>query len=304
MNYFIILLILAPLAWRLFSDYKMGVVWAVFLMTALSANPILLSGGVMPNFNMQRLILLVLLIAAVTKSKLTNAKHPIPFMGILALYAAINLLPIAFSVDRLASVKAYLAFTIEIVLFYFIISTSMTTMVDAKRIIAAGGAALFLVAVLAIIERYSGFNPVDAFMPDYVRKPQYVDDVLSTFPHRILLGTAMAMGWPLALALTRFGGAFKRIVWWVAICCMLLVCYLSFSRGPWIAALFAGAIMVLCAGAAIRQRILIVMALIGIALIARPGAWETVTTRAQETADVDSFKGQTYQYRWELWSIA
>lgn len=303
MSYLLIALFIGPLSWRLFTNYKQGVCWAVFLLTALSANPVLLTGGNLPNFTFQRIILIVLLIAALIKNKKTDTRRAVPFMGLLLLYAGVNLLPLIFSIDIIMSIKAYLALTIEIVLFYFIISTSIDTKEEARRVVFAGALALLTVAILAIIERYTGFNPVDAFMPGYVRKPGYVDDVLSTFPHRILLGTAMAMGWPLALAFAQSGNK-RRWLWWTGICVLLLSCYLSFSRGPWIAAMLGGMIMFVFAGKAVRRQSLIVMALIGVALILRPGVWDTLTTRAQETADVNSFKGQTYQYRWELWGIA
>jgi len=303
MSYFLIALFIGPLAWRLFTNYKQGVCWAVFLLTALTANPVLVTGGNLPNFNFQRLILIVLIIAALIKNKNPDGKRTVQFMGVLLLYAAVNLLPLLFSIDLIMSIKAYLAMTIEIVLFYFVISTSIDTPQEAGRVVFAGALALLAVAVIAVIERYTGFNPVDAFMPGYLRKPQYVDDVLSTFPHRILLGTAMAMGWPLALAFAQAGRK-QRWLWWLGICVLLLSCYLSFSRGPWIAAMLGGIIMFLFAGKAVRRQTMIVIVLIAVALFLRPGVWDTLTTRAQETADVNSFKGQTYQYRWELWGIA
>lgn len=303
MSYLLIALFIGPLSWRLFTNYKQGVCWAVFLLTALTAYPVLVSGGNLPNFTFQRLILIVLLVAALTKNRHPDTKRTVPFMGMILLYAAVNLLPLIFSIDIIMSTKAYLALTIEIVLFYFVISGSIDTRAEARNVVLAGAGALLTVAVMAIIERYSDFNPVDAFMPGYVRKSGYEDDVLSTFPHRILLGTAMAMGWPLALAFAQAGKT-KRWLWWAGICALLLSCYLSFSRGPWIAAMFGGIIMFAFAGKAVRRQTLIVIALITMALILRPGVWDTLTTRAQETADVNSFKGQTYQYRWELWGIA
>jgi hypothetical protein len=303
MNYIIMALFLVPLTWRIFTDYKRGVCWAVFMLTALSANPVLMTGGVLPNFNLQRLILIVLLIAAIKEKRLLQANRTAPFTWALLLYAAVNLLPLIFSIDPLMSIKAYLSFTIEIVLFYIIISKSIDTRQEARQVVFAAALALLTVAVLALIERYSGFNPVDVFMPGYVRKPQYVGDILSTFPHRILFGTAMAMGWPLALA---FAQAEKKWlwIWWVGTGILLLSCYFSFSRGPWIASMFGGLCMFVFAAPAMRRQIIVVIALIAIALIARPGVWETITASAQETADANSFKGQTYKYRWELWGIA
>lgn len=304
MNYLILILFLAPLTWRLFTNYRQGLYWAVFLMTTLTANPILITGGGLPNFTMHRLILIVLLIAAIKKNGLLSTPRNVPYLWMLAAYAIVNIGSLIFTINLMVSIKSYLSFTVEIVLFYIIVSTSIDTRQQARKVVMAGATALLSVAALAIIERYTGFNPVDAFLPGYVRLPQYELDVLATFPHRILLGTAMAMGWPLALAFAQDGSTGKRILWWLGICLLLLACYLSFSRGPWIAAVFGGVCMFFLAGPQIRRQSILVIVLISIALAARPGVLDTLTTRAQETADANSFKGQTYQYRWELWGIA
>ncbi len=303
MNYLIIAVFLGPLAWRLFTNHKQGVCWAVFLLIALSANPVILSGGAMPNFSLQRLILMVLLIAAAKNHQLLQENHIVPLKSALVLYALVNLLPMIFTIDLMMSIKSYLSFTIEIVLFYFVIASSIDSREDARRIVFSCTAALLTVGIISLTERFTHFNPVDAFMPGYVRKPLYANDILSTFPHRILLGTAMAMGWPLALAFAQAEKA-RRWAWWIGIGVLLLSCYFSFSRGPWIAAMFAGVAMFLFAGSAVRRQTSMIVILIFIALVMRPGVWETLSASAHDTANTDSFKGQTYQYRWELWGIA
>ncbi len=303
MNYLIIFIFIGPLAWRLFTNYKQGVYWAVFLLITLSANPVLMSGGAMPNFSLQRLILMVLLIGAIKNRQLFKENNSLHFKWALVLYATINLLPMFFTIDLLMSIKTYLSFTFEIVLFYFIIGSSIENHHEARQIVFACTTALITVGVLCLVERYTHFNPVDAFMPGYVRKDLYANDTLSTFPHRILLGTAMAMGWPLALAFAQDENG-RSWAWWLGIGILLLSCYFSFSRGPWIAAAFAGIGMFFLAGASVRRQALVVVGLIVVALMLRPGVWETLSSSVHDTADTESFKGQTYQYRWELWSIA
>ncbi len=303
MNILIIFIFIAPLTWRLLTNYQQGVSWAVFLLTALSANPVILSGGTMPNFSLHRLILILLLIVAMKNQALLKGNHAAPLKWILVLYAFVNLLPMIFTIDLLMSIKSYLSFTVEIVLFYFIICASIQTKEDAKRIVLACTAALVAVGVMALIERFAHFNPVDAYMPGYVRKPEYVNDILSTFPHRILFGAAMAMGLPLALAFAQAEMA-RRWAWWIGVCILLLSCYFSFSRGPWLAAVLAGMAMFVLAGWRVRRQALIIVVLLSIVLAMRPGVWKTLSSSVHDTADVDSFKGQTYQYRWELWGIA
>jgi O-Antigen ligase len=303
LNYLLIAIVIGPLVWKLAGDYKQGVAWAVFLFVSLSANPVILSGGGLPNFSLQRIILMVLLLAAIKKSRSLQANPSARFMGVLTLYALLQWLPLVFTVDLWISVKAYLSFTVEILLFYWIITSSIQSIQDARRIVMVCAGALVTVGVLALVERFAHFNPVDAFMPGYVRKPLYENDVLSTFPHRILLGTGMAMGWPLALAFAQAEKA-RRWLWWSAMSVLLLACYVSFSRGPWIAAVFAGMGMFLLAGARVRRQALAIVALAIVVLVARPGVWDTLSSSVNDTTNADSFKGQTYQYRWELWGIA
>lgn len=303
MNYFFIALFIGPLAWRLWTNYQQGLCWAVFLLITLSANPVILSGGSFPNFSMQRLILLLLLAAALKNRKLSDPHSAILFKGALLGYAAVNILPLLLSIDFMMSIKTYLAFTAEIVLFYFIISASIHNRHDARQLVVVCALALVTVAALAIVERFTGYNPVDAYMPGYMRKELYEHDILSTFPHRILLGTAMAMGWPLAFVFSQDESSLSW-AWWIGVGVLILACYFSFSRGPWIAAILGGSVLFALGGPRVRRRSFVILILAAIALFARPGVWETLSSSLHDTTNTESFKGQTYQYRWELWGIA
>jgi hypothetical protein len=303
MNLLILSLFLIPLTWRLFSNYKSGARWAVFLMTAFTANPLLMTGGALPNFNLQRCILIILILASITKNELFARYKPVRFLPLLFLYALSGIPSLLFSIDIVMSIKSYIGFTVEIILFYIVISNSIDSREEAFALVKAGAAGLAIVGVLAIVERYTGFNPVDTFLPGYVRRDIYENDILSTFPHRILLGTAMAMGWPLALASAQKGRS-HRLFWWISLFIIVIACYFSFSRGPWIAAVFGGIIMFFLGGNAIRKQSILVVILASIAMSLRPGVLDTLTASINDTTNPDSFKGQTYQYRWELWSLA
>ena len=62
--------------------------------------------------------------------------------------------------------------------------------------------------------------------------------------------------------------------------------------------------MYFTAGKQVRQMSRTVAVLAAVVFIVRPGVWDTVHGRIEDTKNVNSFKGQTYQYRWELWGIA
>jgi hypothetical protein len=303
MNFFIIFLVLTPLTWRLLTNYKQGVYWVIFLLVALSSHPIIITGGSLPNFNLQRLILLVFMIAAIKNKRLFKTNKKVPFRWILIMYAAVNVLPLVFSIDFVFSLKVYLSFTIEIALFYTILISSIDTRQEARLVALSSAGALLTVAVFALIERYLHFNPVDAFMPGYIRKIEYVNDILSTFPHRILFGTAMAMGWPMAIAFSETGKKY-RFLWRIGTWILLFACYFSFSRGPWLAAILAGSIMFIFASSRARLQNIIIVAIIAVGLVSRPGIWNTIMSSAKDTSDVNTLKGMSYQYRWELWGVA
>lgn len=305
----IILSILVPLSFKLISDYNSGLCLAVFLCIFLTHHIVLETGGNFPNFTIQRLILILLFITwLLSHQKSEQSFTHVPFFNILVLIGVVNLVSLLMSADFVFSLKQYLSFTVEIILFYTLIMTvlSSSNKDDIIRLLSYSCFALAVIAFFAIIERYTGFNPVDALVPGYVRQSKYSGDILSTYPHRILLGAAMAMGWPLALALADYfkKERSKSVLFWGFIIMLVPSCYFSFSRGPWIASLIAGGVMLILGSGNIKKKLIFVMVLISLILIMKPGVFDTIRNLFEETLNPSSFKGETYQYRWELWSIA
>ncbi|MFQ5769549.1 MAG: hypothetical protein ACE5HX_03365, partial [bacterium] len=155
---------------------------------------------------------MVLIFASILRSGTELELKRIPYINLLALVALILLIPILVSVDFTTSVKEYLSFTFEVIFFYVVISNALESQNDGFRMLRYICFGLTLIACIAGIEKYTGFNPVD-YIPGYVRNPKTLRDVIATYPHRILLGSAMAMGWPLALSLTAKEGEKRRLFW-------------------------------------------------------------------------------------------
>jgi O-antigen ligase len=115
------------------------------------------------------------------------------------------------------------------------------------------------------------------------------------------------MGWPLGYALTLFRESETKLVRRLLVVSgplFLSCCYFSMSRGPWLAAVVVGITLVLFGTKLIRKNLGIIMVLVVVVLVARPGVLNTFTGKAEQTVDTDSQKGGTARYRMELWVIA
>jgi hypothetical protein len=302
MIYLFMVPVAALAAYLLHKNYSQGLAAAVFALTLLSSYIQISLGSGLPNLTVHRILLLLIVIFSITAKRWKKGSLP-PYRTAMVVYAAVNLLPLVFAEDFAAGIKSYLSFCIEGLLFFWVVSISLDTREQARSLAKAACLSLALVGLLAIIERYTKFNPLDAWLPGYTRAELYKDDVMVTFPHRILLGTALAMGWPLALA---FAQERTKYAWVYGISLVLMLggCYFSFSRGPWMAAVLGGAVMLLFGGKQTRKISVTVAVLALVLLIVRPGVWDTIHGRIDDTRNVNSFKGQTYAYRWELWGIA
>lgn len=302
----IILPILSFLTYYLIRDFKKGLCIAVFLFASLTARLSIETFGNFPDLTIHRLILLLIFIFWTVKNK-SNVKFvDIPFIYLMILVGIANLISLIVSVEFVFSLKSYLSFTIEIIIFYIIMTTTVSDEKYARRMLNYICFALFLVAFLAVIEKYTGFNPVDTYVHGYVRKEKYVNDVMSTYSHRILLGTAMAMGWPIAISLIDFykDYPFRKVSLWIAACSLVSSCYFAYSRGPWIASLIAALIMFILGTSGLKNKLLIVAVIAICTMVIRPGIWDTIGNLAEATMDPYSAKGSSYEWRWELWRKA
>lgn len=261
----------------------------------------------LPALTIQRILLLILLFAWMQHPRPPNDYPRTIFKSAFVFWSIAELLStVLTSVTFVTSLKDYLDHVFEVVVFFFIASSIVRDGPSAIRMLKAVWIGLVWIAIFAVIEKYTGFNPVDRFISGYNREKGY-GDVVSMLPQRIILGTAMAMGWPLGYALSQFGDSFPKRTRQLLLASgplFLSCCYFSMSRGPWLAAVFVGLILMVWGTKPIRKKLAVILALVAIVLIARPGVLETFTGKAEQTVDTDSQKGGTAQYRMELWRIA
>jgi len=208
------------------------------------------------------------------------------------------------AVDYGVAIKSFLDTLFEVASYFLVVTTFVRRREDGLRLLRAAWLATCLVGMLAVFEHYTGFRALSRIFPAYALSGGYMDDVVATYPHRILLGTAMAMGWPLAVAAGLWGKGKGRRLSILSIGILLAGCYFSTSRGPWLAAAGAGTMLVWFGSKSLRKPLVWAGCLAVLVLMARPGVREGLLGRAQQTMDADSAKGGTFMYRLELWKIA
>src|ERR1039458_10209949 len=304
--------LLVPLWYLLSRDFIKGLAYAVFLCVSMPTALRIQMPGSLPQLTIYRLVLIVVFLFWLRHRDPARKLSSAPLFRLFLFWGLTNLVSLLFTTgDFVASLKRYLDFVVDAALFFFLLATSLRSREDAFRILRAAWLGVTLVAALAFVEKYTGFNPVN-----YLESAGAEDlnqggavfrgDVNATYQHRILLGTGMAMGWPLALALLQTAADRpRRRVWlWLSVCLLLAACYFGNSRGPWLAAVLAGVVLMGLGGVAIRRKLGLLLALASLVILAKPGVWQMFVRDTQATQDTDSFKGGTFQYRLELWKVA
>ncbi len=258
--------------------------------------------GALPELTVHRIILAILIFRWIQSPRSERPVETVHLTFWLGLWLATRAVSDLLSVTPGASLKDLLAFAIEAVLFVQLARAALPTAEVRLATLRAVVVALFFVALIAFVERYGGVNlPVLVF----AHFKYCYDGIQSTYPHRILLGYAMAMGVPLALFLIdRASDRRARRPWWLILVALVVACFLADSRGGWIGMALAGALSFLLGSGPTRRRCLALLVLALLTLGVRPGVRETILSRIHDTYAADSYKGTSYQYRWRLWHVA
>lgn len=298
----LILAVLIPLWIKLRKDFVGGLAYAVVILISFTGLVRVQTPGNLPELTIQRLIFLSLFAFWILKPDRGTIRG-IPLFGWITAWAVFALFSLLGAVDLVAGLKRYLEAVFELFLFYFILATTVRGREDALRILRAACLGVSLVALMAIFEKYSGIYLVARFIAeDPEAGPRMVR---ATYRHRILLGTGMAMGWPLAIGIMMLARTSSgRRLAWLAAFAMLAACYFSKSRGPWLAAIVSGMVLGIFGPASVRKPLAIVGILTISVLLLMPGVRGSLFRSAADTLDSNSFKGGTFLYRLELWSVA
>jgi len=300
-----ILAILVTLWVLLRRDFVKGLAVAVFICVSMTTLLRIHFPG-FPAFTIHRLILLELAYVWWRRHRLSELRR-VPLIGCFAFWAVASLFSlVGTEIDFETSFQTFLSFVLEAFVFYSVVATSIETREDAYRVLRGAWLGLAVVALLATIEKKTGFNPVERFIPGATEGDNLVQGVVATYPHRILLGTAMAVGVSLSLMLVQarsWAGKVPRY-FWPATALLGMATYYGQSRGPWIGLALACTFIFVMGSLDVRKKLIILGVAAILVMASRPGIVETLSHFVSDTVDKDSFKGGTAQYRMELWKIA
>jgi O-antigen ligase len=299
MGIILIFLVIVVLCWQFKKSFESGLFCSIAMLASLPKHIQLELPGNLPALTVHRLIILLFLGFWLKEGFGRIRDVQFPFKYFLLCIVFTQGLSVLFAVDLVSSVKALLYFAMENVLFFFMLSKVARDANDASRLVRALCAGLFVVGILAFIEQYDGYSPMQYF-PGY-----YDGTVMATFSHRILLGTAMAMGWPLCLYWVTVATSSKqRALAWLAALLCIGSCYFAQSRGPWIGMVLVGLTLGGLGSGKQRKRLLALGALALVVLLSNKGVQETILARTGSTFDEESAAQVSYQWRWELWRKA
>lgn len=304
----VVVLILISLWYQLHRDYIQGLAYGVFLCVLLPTQLRIELPGSLPQLTIYRLILISLFFFWLRNRSIRTSTGSPPLLPILGLWCLANLISLLFTqADFVDSLKRFLDRALEVYAFYYLISKSLRTSDDARRVLRAILRALVLVAMLGVYEHQTGFNPIAAYLGGGASGGPY-GGIESTFQHRILLGAALAMGLPLAFALMYWEERPPRtshlVYLWLAIALLASACYFTNSRGPWLALGLVLAGLGFLGSRRLKKTVILIGCFSVLALLMKPGVWASISSRASQTKDASSLKGGNFYYRLELWKVA
>jgi hypothetical protein len=228
---------------------------------------------------------------------------------VLLLYVGWCVVSTLNSIVFTTSLKTVISFVFEFYLLYYVYSKSVSSVETIHKIFTACIAALVVCCVFGVIERFTHWNVTDLFpvvthqfMPGEGRLVGGTGGrIRSTFPHSILFANALAIGIPWALYLLGVAKTkAQKVFLWVAIIIMFYNFYKTLSRGPWLALILSLALLFLFSSGSIRKYLVVIGLITAASLIIRPGVLETLENTYFETLDVNSERGSSYEYRYEL----
>jgi len=295
----ITVIVLAVVLWRFNKDFWSGLSCSVAFLVSLPKAIQIHLPGALPALTIHRLIVMVILLFWLREGYNRDKGQAVPFRNLLLGILMTQFVSVIFAVDLVASIKELSYYVLENLLFFVMLVKVVRAPEDGIRLVRSAYLGLFGVAVIAFFEKYKGYSPMQYF-PDY-----YEGTVMSTFSHRILLGTAMAMGWALCLLAAAAAATFKQrsAARFASLLC-IAACYFAQSRGPWIGMFLAGITFALLGSRELRKWLIFIGVLAAVVWISNSGVRNTIQGRAGSTFVEESDAQVSYQWRWELWRKA
>jgi len=311
-NILVIVGILIIVALRYARRYEDGLVLTLFLIVVLPDRLCFQPTLDLPALTVHRLLLVLATIMWLKQRSIRRKIRGVPFAYFFLFISLAYLLPTLTSAFPLVSIKRYLYFFAESVFFFFICQTSLREKRSVYRAIRWVGMGLVTVAVLGILERYTGFNIQD-YLPvmasyDFNKLGSQAfapsSHIVSTYNHRILFGAACAVGTThYFLQAGSHKEAFKNLQSWIFVGFCGAGLYFCLSRGPWLAFIVTMAFLCLAFPWKILPKTLLLSLLIVLAMFVKPGATETLLSITEQTFDPESLKGSSYNWRFTVMQV-
>ncbi len=301
------LIIIALTALFLIRQFKYsfikGASWTLFLLILVPQYTGIRITDTIPLFPAHRFYLLLLFYFCLINQSRISLDKKLKVLIVLLLLT--NLASLMLSTYKAPAFKGYLSLLIENMLVFIVVSSSIYRIEDIRHATRLIYNSLIIITIFCIIENSFGIkllHVLPAYQNLYLeQKANYV-----TFPHPILLGTALAIGLVLSVLFMVRSYNIKRNIYvgWINIFLFGVGLYFSFSRGPWLAGMIGLSIMYLFAGFG-SKKIIILLMMIPLAVFQiNPGVQGTVADYYEKTMQIDSLEGSSFIYRFELLYIA
>jgi O-Antigen ligase len=262
----------------------------------------------------QRLVTLVLLIcSAFFRDNTGDQPRRLPLKAGVVFVALWWIVSTLNSIDLSNSLKSVLSLVLDYLMIYMVFATRITSKASMEKILTGVADGLIILCVFGLIEAYANWSVVSLFPATAHRFGTsgglYVDEarglrIQSTFGHPILFGSALAMGIPIALhLLTGVKGRLRRAWLWAGLLLMFLCIFKTSSRGPWIALAGSLCLCLLLGRGQLRKYVISILLLAVMAVVIRPGVWETLQNDYAATVDEHSSQGESYIYRYALYRL-
>jgi len=289
------------------NNYRKGLMYGFILLLVLPQYCGVKINDTLPVLTTHRLVLIIAFFFWIRNVE-TESITDVPFKRIFILLLISNTVTLFMAEYFLISLKRYLSFCLENFVVYIILVTSIQTKDQIEMYFLSFFKAICFLAALAILERYSDIRIID-YLPTFGSIPAavYKHEVITTFPHPIFLGIPMAVGLTMCITLIQINYRHSHLRTPILYMMMLIIgsaLYFSFSRGPWVAAGIGCGTLFLLSGAHTKRTVLIVLLIVVLINILRPGVFRTLSSYYKKTLDKQSIEGSSYYYRWELWRKA
>lgn len=261
----------------------------------------------------QRLITIVLLAMSFFFKADHTQPRPLPLRAGVLFITFWWILSTMNSIDVSGSLKSVLSLVLDYQLIYVLYAKRVTSKASIESILGRVVDGLIILCIFGVLEAYAHWSVVSLFPATAHRfgtsGSLYIDEarglrIQSTFGHPILFGSALAMGIPIALhLLTKFNTRLRQWWLWTGVLLMFLCIFKTSSRGPWIALASSLALCVLFGQGRMRRYVCTILLLSSLALVIRPGVWETLQSDYAATMDENSSQGESYIYRYALYDL-